>query len=102
MHSLQAKDDDVSDCRSHATEPVNFDAYLSPNANHAKSLSSKSGKIFLIDSGATHHCVREKALFYKFRPGKHVVKVADGKTIAAIGKMNHKRNHFLPIILTEV
>ncbi len=74
MHSLQAKDDDVdSGGRSHVTEPVNFDAYLSPIANHAKSLSSKSDKIFLIVSGATYHCVREKALFSMFRPGKHVV-----------------------------
>ena len=81
VHSVQSMGDDIID-----EEPVNIDAYLSPIVNHAQSLSSKSGKIFLIDSGATHHCVREKGLFSKFRPGKHVVKVADGKTIVATGK----------------
>jgi hypothetical protein len=55
-----------------------------PNGNVTVSLARL---VFLIDSGATHHCVREKALFSKFRPGKHVVKVAsDGKTVAAMGK----------------
>jgi hypothetical protein len=43
-------------------------------------------KLFLVDSGASHHCVREKSLFSTFRPGKHTVRIADNKVVPAIGK----------------
>jgi hypothetical protein len=42
--------------------------------------------VFLVDSGATHHCVRERSLFSSFRPGKHIVRVANDKTISSTGK----------------
>ena len=43
-------------------------------------------RAFLVDSGATHHCVRLRSLFSSFRPGKSMVQVANGKTISAIGR----------------
>jgi hypothetical protein len=62
---------------------VNVDCYISLLANTA---TAKPNTVLLVDSGATHHCVRDKSLFTEFRPGKHVVRVANGKTIAATGK----------------
>ena len=47
---------------------------------------SKASKLFLVDSGASHHCVREKSLFTSFRPGKHIVRIADNKIVSAVGK----------------
>ena len=70
---------------------LNHDGYLSSLVSQVCSpptvaALNASTKIFLVDSGATHHCVREKSLLTSFRPGKHIIRVANGKTIAAIGK----------------
>ena len=77
----------VDTCVSDDGESViNIDCYLSALTNTHPLTSSKRERIFLVDSGATHHCVREKALFSAFRPGKHVVRVADNKVISSLGK----------------
>jgi hypothetical protein len=47
--------------------------------------TTKRQKIFLVDSGATHHCVREKSAFSTFRPGSRIVRVANNHAIAATG-----------------
>lgn len=82
-------------CGANGVSGVHIDGYISAIVSSTSSTSStpstsstvtKSQVIFLIDSGATHHCVRERSLFSTFRPGKHVVRVAGNKTIAAIGK----------------
>jgi hypothetical protein len=39
-----------------------------------------------VDSGASHHCVRERRLFRDFRPAKVVVHVANKKSVVATGK----------------
>ena len=49
-------------------------------------ISQKTTKMMLVDSGASHHCVREKSLFTMFKPGKHIVRIADNKVVPAIGK----------------
>ena len=49
-------------------------------------LHSDISKAFLVDSGATDHCVRERSLFHTFRPVQTVVKLADGKTVVSTGK----------------
>lgn len=77
-------------------QPVKIDCYLGAvclttlttthsDAAHTGTAGSQN-KLFLVDSGATHHCVREKGLFTEFRPGKHVVKVANNKVITGTGK----------------
>ena len=43
-------------------------------------------KLFLVDSGASHHCVREISLFSTFRAGRHAVRIADNKIVPAMGK----------------
>ena len=48
--------------------------------------TTASNKFILVDSGATNHCVREKSLFTNFRPGKHVVRVANNQVVTALGK----------------
>ena len=71
-------------------EEVNDEPYLStlstPSTVSSLKIDVKHQTIFLVDSGATHHCVRQRSLFSTFRPGKHIVHVANNKTIAATGK----------------
>ncbi len=79
---------DGAHCDGTAAEDGNGDdaCFLGAIASTMALVSSKKEKVFLVDSGATHHCVREKSLFSNFRPGKHVVRVADSKAISAVGK----------------
>ncbi len=87
VHSVSGGGGGGSDSTS-----VNFDCYLSPLASSSppapKPPTTKRQAIFLVDSGATHHCVREQSLFTEFRPGKHVVRVANGKSITGTGMGN--------------
>jgi hypothetical protein len=46
------------------------------HANHAA----------IVDSGASTHCFRDRSMFASFRPGKTVVRVANGKTMVSTGK----------------
>ena len=78
-------DGDVQQAQGGSVKSV--DAYLSVlvTVSVAKGMPETS-KVFLVDSGATHHCVRERKMFSVFKPGKHVVRVADGNVITAQGK----------------
>ena len=62
---------------------VNFSAYSVVSVANGV---TKANKAFLVDSGATDHCCRERSLFKTFRPTKTLVKVANGKTVVATGK----------------
>jgi len=64
------------------SDSVNVSIYA---VSVSKAVTGKE-KFLLVDSGATHHCVREKSLFTQFRPGKHVVRVANNQTVTAKGK----------------
>lgn len=68
---------------------MKHDVYVSSLVCAVKSPSQEMQRkhtVYLVDSGATHSCVKERALFSEYKPGKHVVRVADGKSIAAVGK----------------
>ena len=67
-------------------DQVNIFAYSVSLPQPSVSTVSKASKLFLVDSGASHHCVREKSLFTSFRPGKHIVRIADNKIVSAVGK----------------
>ena len=63
---------------------VNIDAYSVSLPQ--PTVSRKTTKMMLVDSGASHHCVREKSLFTTFKPGKHIFRIADNKLVPAVGK----------------
>jgi hypothetical protein len=71
-------------------DAVKIDCYLSVVSTVSSpippSQRDKHNKVFLVDSGATHHCVRERSLFSSFRPGKHIVRVANDMRRFAIEK----------------
>ena len=69
-------------------DEINIDAYHNNSAAVSATAMSftRSGNVFLVDSGATHHCVRSKALFTDVRPTRTVVKVANGKSVVAEGR----------------
>jgi hypothetical protein len=68
-------------------DSVNFTDYpvVDATVSATNSLPTKRQKAFLVDSGATDHCVREQSVFTSFRPNKSVVRVADGKPVVATG-----------------
>jgi hypothetical protein len=49
-------------------------------------LDTQRKQAFLVDSGATHHCVRARHLFDNFRATEVIVHLADGKQISAAGR----------------
>ena len=89
--STAVADDEVdSDTLTAAPSAPNTDAvnvsFYAVSVSVPRTLQHKNTKFILVDSGATNHCVREKALFSTFRPGKHVVRVANNQTVTAFGK----------------
>ena len=72
--------DEVKDAEPYAN--VSVQAIVSAT----NSVHTKGNKAFLVDSGATDHCVREQRLFTTFRTTKTVIRVANGKSVVATGK----------------
>jgi hypothetical protein len=69
---------------------VNFSSYdvltdVASVSEVAKSARTKPEAAFLVDSGATHHCVRLRSMFNQFRATKIVVRMADSRSVIAQG-----------------
>lgn len=48
-------------------------------------LKTKPAKAFLVDSGATHHCVRLRSMFTDYQAGDTVVTLPNGRTLVSPG-----------------
>jgi transposase InsO family protein len=92
VKSVQSQNRDLSldiqstDDRDYGGEDTGEAEVLTAIVQASSRVSTQRQKAFLVDSGATDHCVRERSLFHTFRPVQTVVKLADGKTVVSTGK----------------
>jgi hypothetical protein len=86
-------------------QPSDSTPFVSAAAAAGQSLTQAKNAL-LLDSGATHHCIRSRALFESFRPTKVVVRLANSRTIIATGigtvRLHLPPNGMQSLLLEEV